>query len=170
MRRAEIQSNIFLYIAGAILVVLLLIFGFKAIMGLWGKERLATVIGLAANLETAVDAVSEDFGSSRDANLRVPDNVDTVCFVDLNHSDYIAKTHLASSYPEINQSVMAGARENMFLIAQGKVTDSRHIGELCFGRPYYRCIETPNGILRMLIEGRKGDFINCQISPFCSWR
>jgi hypothetical protein len=59
-------------------------------------------------------------------------------------------------YPDINESVSNMLPENMFLITGQRVTDSRYVGNLCLPRPYYKCIDTPTTLVRLLILGKKG--------------
>jgi hypothetical protein len=144
-----------LYIASAILVVLILIFGFKALTSFKAKQRAATIIELEASLKSAVESVSDDFGSVREVEIRVPAGTDQICFLDLSKRSYLLKTSLMKKFPGINESVGNMLPENMFLIDGKRVTDSRFVGSLCFPRPYYRCIDTPTTLVRLLIMGKK---------------
>jgi hypothetical protein len=154
-RKSQIQYQVFIYVTSAVLIVLILIFAFKAIGGLKNKNRLAQVIEFEEKLKSIVDLLSGDYNAAQQVELRVPDDVDTVCFVDLNKRKYIINSTLGAAYPEIKKSLADYVLKNTFMISKSRVTDSFYAGNLCLSTPYFKCIDTSDHILRMLVKGKK---------------
>ncbi|MFH0979250.1 MAG: hypothetical protein V1837_08200 [Candidatus Woesearchaeota archaeon] len=154
MRKAQIQSQLFVYIIGAILVILLVIFSFKVLGSLQKKQGEALLIGLDEKLKSAVDLGTGDFGAVSKLDLKLPDDINKVCFVDINKSEELMQGVLTSTYPEIKHSISSGERKNVFLITQNKVSHSLYSGNICLSIPYYKCVNPNEHYLRILIQGR----------------
>lgn len=155
MRKSQIQYQIFVYIASAVLVVLIMVFSVKGLISIKQKQRHAIVIDFEQKLKSIVELLSGDYGATQEVEFRVPDDVDTVCLVDLNKRDALLKGVLAEAYPDIKKSLEDLVLKNAFLLAKSKVTDAFYAGNLCLSSPYYKCIDTPQHVLRMLVKGKK---------------
>lgn len=157
-KRGQIESKVFVYIFSAIIVILIVFYSFKALNSFKDERRKAILAELKEKVKSAIEIGANNYGSARSYSIRVPDDVAKVCFVDLSQRAAFNTSDLANKYPVIKNVVMDESDYNMFLITfADEVSDMTYAGEICFteGTPY-RCIETPKGILNMIIEGKGG--------------
>ncbi|MFH1510154.1 MAG: hypothetical protein ABIF10_00555 [Candidatus Woesearchaeota archaeon] len=153
--RSQIQSQMFIYIAAALLVILLLLFGYKTISGFKDKMRKISVVEVESAIKSGVDFVAGEYGTVKKTEIKVPEDTDMICFLDLTRRDELLQTSVAD-FPEIQESLEGFVQKNVFLMSKNKVTDLLYVGPLCFSSPYYKCLETPKQLLKILIKGRQG--------------
>ena len=169
-RKAELNQQLVTTILIIFLTVLLLIFAFKAYNMFKDKHREVIVADLEADMKGTVDLLSSKYGTIRQHTYLFPEGIDTVCFLDLNHSDVImSNTTLTKEYPLINDSLAAGNNKNAFFIKKSEIIDSLYLGEICFDyHPFFSCIATPDNLLDVWFEGKKGCtrlYINWSMFP-----
>jgi hypothetical protein len=158
MKRAQIQTKVLVYIATAFAIILLLLLAYKFIATFKEKMRHANVVEVESEIKSGVDFVGGEYGSAKQAQVRVPADTELICFVDLSKRQHLLESDVAK-YPEIRDSLENYVLKNVFLISKNKVTDMLYVGNLCLSVPYYRCIETPEHLLKILLKGRK-DCVN----------
>ncbi|MFH0979254.1 MAG: hypothetical protein V1837_08220 [Candidatus Woesearchaeota archaeon] len=135
--------------------MLLLVFSFKAIEAFRSSQRLATVIEFEEKLKSIVDLLEGDYGSVQQLELRVPDDVDTVCFIDLSKKEALLKSTIVEAYPAIKRSIEQNVQKNTFLLSKTRIRESFYPGNLCLSSPYYKCIDTSDHYLKILVKGKQ---------------
>ena len=83
-RKAEVTSDAFVYILSIIVLALILFFGYKAITNFIGQTNKVSVIEMKNSVANTVERLQTEYGSVEIKEIRVPGDVDTVCFVDLS--------------------------------------------------------------------------------------
>jgi len=157
MRKGQIHSQLLVYIATGVVVLLVFIFGFMAFGSFQKRQREATVIDLEEKLKSMVDLSSGEYGTIKKVELKVPTDVDKVCFLDLSKREELKKSFISQAYPDIREMLSDNTvAENVFLLSGNSITDALDVGNICLPTPYYVCIETPDNYLRFLVEGMGG--------------
>jgi len=166
----EVNEQLVMMVFSIILIFVFLIFAIKSCSSLSEKQRSVILSDLEAEIQGVVELLSTKSGSVMHKIFEVPAGTDTVCFVDLNHSQQILQnTSLPSEYPMINQSLSVGDKKNVFLISNYMVTDALYGGKICFQNyPFYSCIATRGTILDVWFQGKAGCttlYINWSMFP-----
>lgn len=169
-KATQINQTVILSILSIIFLIFLLIFGYKAYKTINDRTNELTILELQNGIASISELLAGKYGTIKQKIFKIPYGVDTICFVDLNHSfEILEKTSLVSNYPMINDSLSAGGQDNMFLIENLRVTDSMNVGDICFDYfPYYACIATQSNIIELWFEGKGGCttiFINWSMFP-----
>ncbi len=150
-RKAQITSTVFLYIAAAVTVVLILFLGFKGMDTL--KERGESTVLLKFKNKIVSDVESLGRGSVSIERYEVPSSFKDVCFVDLKSVDPANIT----DHPLIRDSVESSQKMNVFLFKSGKEFESFYVEDLqIMLDPYYHCMPIKSQFLELKFVG-KGD-------------
>ncbi len=170
MKKAQINQELFMRILAIILIVLLIFLAIRSCTTIKEKHREVILTDMQGEISNAVDLLSPKYGSVKEYTFELPEGVDTVCFVDLNHSDVILQnTTLPQNYPLISSSIESESTDNMFMIDNYDVVQALDIGDICFDYyPFYSCIATPENLLHVWFEGRNGCttlYINWSMFP-----
>lgn len=152
-KKTQIQSKVFMYIIAGIVAILVVFYTFKAIGAFKDEKRRAIMAELEEKLKTAVEIASSKFGSLSVETFNLPEGTEEVCFVDLEHIPELLDTSLVDRFPVIKNSLEGNEGMNTFLVINGKIGESLNVGPVCFDWPYYKCIKTPNNILKAAFEG-----------------
>jgi len=109
-KRAQMVGQIFIFVIAAIIFILILTYGYKAISNFLQRSEQVALIDFKSDLESSVDVIKRDYGSVRKLELRLPDRYQELCIVDVNNCD-----NLEASRPLIYSACLAGS-ENVFLV------------------------------------------------------
>jgi hypothetical protein len=82
MKKAQIQSQIFVYILTMLVVGLILLYGYNAIKGFKQKQEDVTMIEVENQLKTLITSASSKYGSIEKAELNLPSAYEKICFAD----------------------------------------------------------------------------------------
>lgn len=168
-KTAQIQSQIFVFLIAAVILIIIIIFGYRAITGL--QENISDVeyTQLKTYLETQIDKVQSDYGTVVVRTIDVPTDFTHICFAqdDLNWNagpgsqitDFTSTTQVSDNseldYTIMLDSLRSSVKKNVFLYPNG--VTSFYVGSICVKecRPEDRilCIETINGKAKIAIEG-----------------
>ncbi len=152
--RSQIQSEVFLYILGAIILSLIILFGYRAVRDLINTGNQVQITSLEADLSSKVREISTSIYTVRRLQVGIPSGYTEVCFVD---SDAIgAGRTLPDAPPLVRTSVETKIRKNVFLVPPGSV--SFDAGEIEVSRvttppTYFDCIPVSGGIIILRLEG-----------------
>jgi hypothetical protein len=116
--KAQISSQVFVYVLASVMIALLLFIGVKAIatiIGVGGKVPLDT---LKSDFRSDVESVARQYGSVKKVELNVPEKYDEICFVDSMEDDGKFDSSVVEN-SLIKDSVESGAPENVFLVKKG---------------------------------------------------
>jgi len=168
-KRAQIQSQIFVFLIAAVILLVIVIFGYQAITGL--QENISDVeyTQLKTYLETQIDKVQSDYGTVVVRTIDVPTDFTHICFAqdDLNWNagpgaqidDFTSTTQVTGDdgidYTIMLDSLRSSVKKNVFLYPNG--VTSFYVGSICVNecRPDDKmlCIKTINGKAKIAIEG-----------------
>lgn len=156
MKKAEIQSRVFIYIIVAVVILLLLIFAFVAIQ----KSRESAREIAQRKLEQEIDSSLQEieYGSVERQQLNVPPGTKEVCFTDITKRNQILTSPIiqADKYTMMRNIIQSGEKKNIFFFTEYEpyLTPIYQPG-ICFDHyPYFLCIEPRANILNLYIEGR----------------
>jgi hypothetical protein len=139
MKKAQMPSQIFIYILAVVLVTFILVYGYKAVVVFKGKSEQISYINFRTTLESGVKKISTDYDSVLVYNDKNPLKIDPkykqVCFVknydSTNPKNYIpmeVDTNILR-YQGIVDSTRDGAKENVFLLSRS-VEESFYVGKI----------------------------------------
>lgn len=168
-KKAQIQTQVFVFLIAAVILITIIIFGYRAITGL--TENIADVeyTQLKTNLETQIDRVQSDYGTVVIRTLDIPTYFSHICFAqdDLNWNsgttasggDFgVTGTPGSSSELDLTiilDSLRSSVKKNVFLYPNG--VTSFYVGSICVKdcNPDDKilCIEAINGKAQVAIEG-----------------
>ncbi|MBS3130982.1 hypothetical protein J4212_00980 [Candidatus Woesearchaeota archaeon] len=163
MKKAQLISQVFIYIVAVLVTAFILGFGYKAIASFKEKAGQASELKLRNDMTNAVKTISSDYGSVRVMDIRVPGGYNEVCFVKTYNgfpSDQSAAT--IADYPIIKNSIDSNSEDNVFLV------DNIERSSFAIGKidpdPDFLCAKIPSGILRLKLEGM-GDHTRISALP-----
>lgn len=162
-RKAQIQTQVFVYLLSMIIVGLILLYGYNAVKGFREKQGQISLIELEKKMENSIRAMSSEYGSLKKEALQLPSAYDIICFVD---NDYLETTDtycpgLPLDYEPVVEDAIISGTANIFLVPDG--TDNYKIGNIQLDDYEYPdgclCIEKTGSEAIFRIEG-KGDGVD----------
>ena len=156
-RQGEGVSQIFIFIITIITFALIMIFGFKAIIGFINDTQKIQLVQFKSDLENSIDQLHSEFGAVRKEEFFIPGDFKQICFIDL---DYTPNPEEAAALCQLNQiacevwkesSGFESEEENVFLTppAEARIKVSR-IGL----EQGVLCVPIRNGKFSLMLEGR----------------
>ena len=82
-KRGAVEGQLVVYVLAVTVIILVFIYGYNAIRDFDEKTDKISLIQFERDLQTAIDSVSADFGSSIVRELELPDLNDQLCFAEL---------------------------------------------------------------------------------------
>ncbi len=117
-RRAQVIGQVFIFILAGLVFVLILGYGYRAIMNFMERGEEVQMIDFKNELSSAITTIKRDYGSVQRVDLRVPSGTGEVCFVTADPADVRApgwEEALENDRPLI-YSAWSKGRENVFLL------------------------------------------------------
>ncbi len=185
-KKAEVASQIFVYIIALMVVGMVIVFGYKAIKNFASRSDEVALIKFKTEVENEFKTVSSNFNTIKAENFDVPSGYEEVCIVDLDAPT--SGNGFDPSEFAYNPILYDGVQEkkNLFLV-KGINIESFNIGKVMLDsdnfdmtdptKPifcgdgkedstidnrYLLCIPIKNGKVKMKLKG-KGDrtFVSC---------
>ena len=132
MARAQIQTQIFVYILSMIVIGLVLLYGYNAIRGFRERQEQVSLIEVENQLKTTIKALSSDYDSIRKEELLLPSGFNMICFVDNRYLGYGNNVpncvDLKQDSRAIVEDAMGAGTANIFLVPDG--TENYMIGNI----------------------------------------
>lgn len=149
-KRGQI-STVFIYLFAAIVIILILILGYRYISN--AKESIVKtdLFMLKEDLTSDINAISSDFGSSKTVSYSLPRQTE-LCLFDLDKKDEILSNAQINSYPLIKDSIESNVNKNTFVVSSS-VFESYYIGDIEIDEPYFECLKPIAGKVSFVIEG-----------------
>jgi len=142
-KKAQMIGQIFIFILAAILFVLIITYGYRAINDFLQRSEQVTLIGFKEELKSGIERIKRDYGSVRKLELQVPKRYNEVCIVDPD-----CDPSLESFNPIMYNACLTGT-ENIFLVPKQEtpifVPDIKVDGG-------YLCVPT-SGVVTLRLEG-----------------
>ncbi len=109
MKKAQILAEPFIIIFALIVAILVLAFGFKAVLDIQEKAKLAELLDAQAEIhETARTMYTLGENSQKTLKLRVPKNIKCLCFTDKDETNLpLVNNYCNENNPSKLQNVMS---------------------------------------------------------------
>lgn len=154
--KSQIQTQVFVYILGLLIIGLVLLYGYKSINTMRQKSDQIDLLAFKTDIEQEISKMSSDYGSSRLITLKVPSSFKSVCFVDLRKAPSSEMMEIDPLVYEswvdktANVFLIKDLAEEFLLIEE----NSQPIVEL--DPPGYLCISVKNSRVQIRLEGTGG--------------
>ncbi len=147
MRRAQ-ASQVFIWALAAILMTLLLLFGYRAINSLTERGEQVNCLEFQNNLRSTIESTT-DYGAERRATFRPPAGYKKVCFIK-TYGGLPPSTIIDD--PIIKDNVESQIKDaNVFLVKE-IAEDSFSVGDIDVEGGYL-CVSVTRGEIKLRIEG-----------------
>ncbi len=154
-RRAQVIGQVFVFIIAGLVFVLILAYGYKAIVNFMERGEEVQIIDFRNELNSAITMIKRDYGSVQRVDLRMPSNAREVCFVTSDPADVRVpgwEEELKNSRPLMHSAWSIG-KENVFLVPKQPapiiiadiVVEPETAG--------YLCLPIVNGKVSIRVEG-----------------
>lgn len=149
MKKAQVQTQVFIYVLALIVVSLIMLYGYNSIKKI--REHTVTVehIQFKTDVENTIKRIGYEFGSIEKKTFDVPSSYKEVCFVDSN-IDPNNNNIPQNEYPVINNSVATNASDNVFLVTN-IAEESFYVGEIEVENDFL-CFNVSRGKVRIQLE------------------
>lgn len=130
-KRAQIQTQIFIYILSMIIVGLVLLYGYNAIKGLRERQEQVSLIEFESQLKNTIRTMSSEYSSLKKEILQLPPSYKMICFVNntfLGTDDANCRLDADPESQAIVQNAIEDGVANIFLIPDG--ADNYKIGNI----------------------------------------
>jgi len=155
-KKAQIQTQVFVYVLALIIIGIILLYGYQSINSMREKGDQIDLLTFKTDIEEEVSKMSSDYGSARIITLKVPSGFSEVCFTDLtkNPSQEIKDIH-----PLVYES-WTDNTANVFLIKdlaeEFQLIEENSNYLIQIDNPGYVCIPVTNNRISIRLEGVGG--------------
>lgn len=150
-KRAQLVSQVFVFILAGLIFVLIMTYGYKAITHFINQQEQVILIDFKNQLETAVERTKGDYGSVRNVRLKLSNDYYGVCFLDY---DTCELPTLDYNGRQINapwaKTACEGKTANVFIIPQPENSQPIDIPDINVDGAL--CIPNTDGI-QLRVEG-----------------
>lgn len=149
-KKAEIESQIFIYIFALIVISLILVFGIKAINSFRKDTEKISSVNFQVDMKSLIANIASQYGSIEIADISLPKDYRKVCFVD----DMTTASETAA-YPLIKDALSTS--DNIFLIKAQSDIESFKLDtpiQVDNNGAHFLCVDNINGKIRFTIEGK----------------
>jgi len=162
MKKAQMISQVFIYILTIVVFGVILLYGYKSIQGMTNKADMVLLIQLKKEIKNAVEKT--DYGSVTKQELSLPAKFNEICFVDLDFYTSATTKNICNQLDEDYRPLVCDSwddnvQANMFLIKDAMTVEPDYVGNIKIGDPdRYVCIKSVQGKAALRLEG-KGRFV-----------
>jgi hypothetical protein len=162
MKKAQMISQVFIYILTIVVFGVILLYGYKSIQGMTNKADMVLLIQLKKEIKNAVEKT--DYGSVTKQELSLPAKFNEICFVDLDFYNNAAATDICNPVEEDYRPLVCDSwddnvQANLFLVKDAMTVDSDYVGNIKIGNTdKYVCIKSVQGKAALRLEG-KGRYV-----------
>lgn len=146
-KKAQIIGQVFIFILAAALFILILTYGYKAIVGFSKRSEQVALVEFQTELESAIRSISLDYGSVKKLELTLPAKYIEVCFVDLNMQP---SSEFEQIHPRMHEAWVSGT-QNVFLTPMEE--NPFNVGKISLGEKGYLCFPITAGKITLRLEG-----------------
>ena len=149
--RGQISGTVFVYMFSAIIIALILIFGYKSIVGTKEKVEQTELSILKNEIILDIGAMNTDFGSSKEVPYSIPTQTQ-LCMFDLEKKNMILENLPEGFNPLIIDSIRNNVRKNAFVWGN-EIFEPFYVGEIEIREPHFYCLKPIAGKVSFVIEG-----------------
>ena len=119
-QKAQI-GQIFIYVISALVIILVLYYGYGAIANIGEKQQELNYVNFQTSLQDMVDYTSSDYKTVRIESFILPSGYTNVCFVDpdIVRAGDVDSVPDIQNYPLIYDSVADRTQANVFVMPEG---------------------------------------------------
>jgi len=187
-RSAQAQTQIFMYVLGAIVFVMVLIYGYKSISEIKDKGQLVEILRARNDLDSKVKALRTEYQTVRYHTLLLPPTFTKVCFIDSVKAESLGSTALNAFNGIATESPAAAAvvdgststsriEQNVFLTPAPSGTPEFYISNMRIfngvsaetsynNNPFWFCMPTQQGRIELKMTGL-GKYV--RVEPAEGW-
>ncbi|MBW3001730.1 hypothetical protein KY338_01050 [Candidatus Woesearchaeota archaeon] len=144
-KKAQMIGQIFVFVVAAIIFILILTYGYKAISNFLARSEQVALIDFKSDLESAVEVIKRSTKSVKKLELKLPKRYTELCIVDVNQCEA-----LKASRPLIYSMCLAGS-ENVFLVP--KQETPIFLPDISLPDPGFVCVPVASGNVVLRLEG-----------------
>lgn len=154
------QSHLIpVFILGGIVIVLVFIFGYKAIQGLTSKQETIIRHKIETELRNDIKLISSQYGTARTFSYS-GDKIERICFYDkepvMKGDNIFCPTACSDDRDSFKVDITRDTNNNVF-IYEDKIPRSFYIENVRNSCCDFYCAENEGGAISMIIEG-KGEY------------
>ncbi len=113
--KGQIIGEVMIFIIAAVVFLLIIGYGYRAINSLMDKQQQASLIEVKTSTSSVIDRMKQNYGSVDKFSMTAPSSVKEICFVSSKDSAFTVDTKALESYrPQIFREWSTGAK-NLFL-------------------------------------------------------
>jgi len=146
-KKAQVMSQVFIFILAAAIFILILTYGYKAIAGFGQRSEQVALVEFQTELEGAVKSISLDYGSVKKVELTLPTKYTELCFVDLEREP---SEEFEQIHPRMYESWVSRT-QNVFLTPMEE--SPINVGKIYVGQSGYLCLPIAGGKITLRLEG-----------------
>ncbi|HIH37830.1 hypothetical protein J4460_00340 [Candidatus Woesearchaeota archaeon] len=161
--KGQVQTQVFFYILGLIIMSLILIIGYRGIKSIGSQAEQAKVISFEKDMYNAIKAMKGDVGSTRTEVFYPPAGIEYICF----YGPTASSPPIDSYYlpPMVKSTIQSGAKDNMFVMKRvtvdasgningGTIEHQTNVGEIIVNDITKVCHKVAGGQVNIKLEGK----------------
>ncbi|MBI2652418.1 hypothetical protein HYX00_03035 [Candidatus Woesearchaeota archaeon] len=152
MKKAQIYSQIFIYILALVLTSIILIYGYNAIQNFNKRANQVCFLKFKNDLSNSIESITSDYGSVKRKEMQLCAGYREVCFVESTRNPTIP----ANTDPIIRDSITSNTGKNVFLVEK-IAKESFYAGNISVDGDVL-CITSKNNQISLRLEG-KGNYV-----------
>ncbi|NQV09306.1 hypothetical protein HQ529_05640 [Candidatus Woesearchaeota archaeon] len=144
MKKAQVQTQVFIYIIALVVVSLIMLYGYNSIKKIREQTTVVEHIQFRTDLENTVKRISYEFGTIEKRTIDVPGGYNQICFVG-SETTSIDET----KYPII-QSIISSSDDNVFMV-KSLAEESFYVGAITVDDGF-KCFDVIGGKINIQLE------------------
>lgn len=152
MKKAQIQSQIFIYIFGIVVISLILIFGIKAIKDFSKDTEAVSLVSFENDLVSYADSTASEYNSVKKIEIMLPKIFNQVCFTD----EFTNESQISTDYPLIKDELKDGTSNNVFVKSKN-LQRSIYVARLRVSNDmdnHFLCLNNTEGRILFTLKGK----------------
>jgi hypothetical protein len=171
-KKAQIHSEVILYLSFVIAASLLLFFGYRIVVNFKTAGQESDLKILEKNLREDLLSLSKEYGSVVTRTYSLPAVYDQICFADATQDEEILTSKFLNNNYAILKSSIENTNNTLFVLDKNKkIINEFKLNEIRVTHyPFFACIKNNNGEIKIKMEGQgnsvniKEDFI-ARVNP-----
>ena len=151
MKKAQIQSQIFIYVFALLVISLILFFGIKSISSFKKDTEKVIMVNFITDLKSQVNSITSEYDSIQKVSLDLPKEYKVVCFIDKNAN---------TPYEIVNE--YSNTDNNIFILKENNMLEEEfNAGKLDIinlddtsPNPDYLCLTNNLGKVEFMLKGK----------------
>jgi len=152
MGKAQVNSQVFVYILTFIITAALLIFGYNSVNNTIKNTKKMEMANFKTRIQSDFNEISSDYSSVKTKTYTVPSDISEVCFY--QEGEIYDFRPMPFSYPLIDDSIR-DTENNVFLVNNDGLIDAMDFGNIKIINEDYNiiCIKPQEKKLNLRLEG-----------------